>query len=118
MEIKKLQDNVAHLHDMVQSGGDLMDADAGFLTDMLEHTGQIILNLESDPELAKMVLTGTKERSYMLDLKTLAVAVAKAIPLKEKLDDILGGIDWWDLSDMVDDLYETVGWEVDQCSTR
>lgn len=107
MSIKQLQDHVSDLHDLVQSGGDLVDADSGFLADMLETTGKIIMIFEEDPKLKDLVLTG-KNRNYMMDLKILAVTLAKTIPIKERLDSMLDGIDWWDMSDMVDEIHNIV----------
>jgi hypothetical protein len=105
MSIKQLQDEANELLYTIENIGDLLEATDDDLESLRNSAGKILIILEKDEKLRKLVLRSTN-RHIPVDLKTLAVACHKALPHRKIVDDLLGAIDYYDLQDTAEELIE------------
>lgn len=96
-----------NLYEAIQYGGDFDSINSEEMRNMLEYSAKIVVILEQDNITAERVL-GKNAREYIMRLKTIAVTLHKAKPMKEKLEDILGNLDWWDTQTIVEDLQDNL----------
>jgi hypothetical protein len=107
MSIKQLRDLTGGLAYTIDDIGDIENASIVDLEQIRNYAGDILLIFEKDNELYH-TLTHAYDGSIKNDLKTLAVVCHKALPLKDRLDQILGIVDWWDLNDMSQSLADLI----------
>lgn len=107
MSIKELIDLTSGLADTINDVGVAEDASTVDLETLRDYASKILVIFEEDDKLYKLVSAGL-ERNIKNDLKTLAVVCHKALPLRKRLEDMLDNIDWWDISDMGENLVYAV----------
>ena len=74
---------------------------------MLESVAKIIVIFEEDELTADRVL-GSDARIYMATLKNIAVSLHKAKPVRERLENLLGALDWWSTEELIEDLHSNL----------
>jgi hypothetical protein len=92
------------LYDIFQCCGDFDTMDSNDMQTMLESVAKIIVILEEDEFTAERVL-GNNAKICMTSLKTIAVTLYKAKPIREKLENLIGSLDWWSTEELIEDLH-------------
>ncbi len=112
MSIEKLKGEVADLLDTLETAGDVCDLDSYSMQSAFENAARVIHMLEGNRDLGHLVL-GRDLDHTMLILKGMAVTLYKAKDLQDRLEDITGFVDWYEVTDVVDSLNNAIDEEVD-----
>ena len=107
MSIEQLTRVTGDLSETLATCGEFDSMDTYELGNVFGEVAAIISILEKEPELGHLCL-GNDLEFNLITLKTAAVSVNRAIPLKEKLEDLLGTTDWYEIQEIVDKLYENL----------
>ncbi len=95
------------LYDIFQNCGDYDSMDSNDMETMLESVAKIIVIFEEDELTAERVL-GNNARICMTSLKHIAVCLHKAKPVRERLENLLGALDWWSTEELIEDLHSNL----------
>jgi len=107
MSLIQLKGAVADLLDDLETRGDIDDLCYADMDSMFGCAATIVSILERDQDMGHLVLGGELERT-MTVLKTIAVTLHRAKPLKERLEDVTGMLDWYECVDIVSDLNDAL----------
>lgn len=105
MDIKTigaLESHIIELRDDLENRGGLLEMDNGDLESILIHAGEIIMILEKDSELLR-----SSDGWWLNNLKELAVSVHQAMPLRDKIDQLLD-IDEYSYIEMLDGMEQAI----------
>ncbi len=113
MSLIQLKGAVADLLDDLETRGDIDDLSYADMDGMFGTTATIIGILERDQDMGHLVL-GRELQHTILILKTMAVTLHKAKPLKERIEDVTGMLDWYECVDIVSDLNNSLDEELEE----
>lgn len=105
MNKKQLEDELNDLMSDLENVGDFGEIPADELRNMHNSAGKIITALEDDKELAEKI---SISKFDMKVLKELAVFTYKAIPHRERLDEVVGSQDVYDYIDLVQTMIDNL----------
>lgn len=112
MELKQLENLVAELRSLLEDQPEFTDMYGDDMEKCFKVTAQIITIFENDKQLEHLVL-GNEAKTVMLGLKDLAVTMHKAAPHKKAVEDMLGGMDFYQIEELVETLDTAIGREED-----
>ncbi len=112
MSLEKLRDAAADLLDDLETRGEVDDLSSEDMRSMFESSAAIIHIFENNPDVGHLVLGKELDRTLLI-LKTIAVTVHKAKPLREKLEDVTGCMEWYECVDVISALHESLNEEME-----
>lgn len=113
MSLEKLRDTAADLLDDLETRGDLDDLSSEDMRSMFESAASIVYIFENNLDIGHLVLGKEFDRTLLI-LKTIAVTLHKAKPLKERLEDVTGAIEWYECIDVISALIEVLNEEMEE----
>lgn len=112
MSLIQLKGAVADLLDDLETRGDINDLCYEDMDSMFGTSATIVSILEREQDMGHLVL-GKEFQHAILTLKTIAVTLYRAKPLKERLEDVTGALDWYECIDVLSDLNNALDEEIE-----
>jgi len=113
MSLIQLKGAVADLLDDLETRGDIEDLNYADMDSMFGCAATIVSILEREQDMGHLVLGGELQHAVVV-LKTIAVTLYRAKPLKERLEDVTGMLDWYECVDVVANLNDALDEEIEE----
>jgi hypothetical protein len=110
MNQKQLHDEAHQFLELVENMGEFDHLDSDEMKVLFKTTAGIIMCLENNQELMDKAVEHSGD---LAALKELAVSLHKSIPIKAKLEELVGSIDCYELTDLAERMIDNLDEEED-----